>query len=135
SANGLWTINPNLRAAYVHQYNFGIEREISKDTALKIRYSGNRAPNTWRALDVNEVNIFENGFLQEFKNAQINLAARGGTSFAPGCAGCVPTPILDKFFGVAGTGGTAVAAASAYSSSTFIDNLNKNNIGTMASTL
>ncbi len=134
SANGLWTIDPNLRAAYVHQYNFGIEREIFKDTALEIRYSGNRSPNAWRALDVNEVNIFENGFLQEFKNAQINLAARGGTSFAPGCAGCVALPTFDKFFGLT-TGGTAVASASAYTSSTFISNLNNNSVGTLASTL
>jgi hypothetical protein len=134
STNGLWTIDPNLRAAYVHQYNFGIEREIFKDTALEIRYSGNRAPNGWRALDINEVNIFENGFLQEFKNAQINLAARGGTSFAPGCAGCVALPTFDRFFGLT-TGGTPVASASAYTSSTFISNLNNNNVGTLASTL
>jgi len=134
SANGLWTADPNLRAGYVHQWNFGIEREIFKDTALEIRYTGNRAPNTWRALDINEVNIFENGFLQEFKNAQINLAARGGTSFAPGCVGCVALPILDKFFGLT-AGGTAVATGSAYTSSTFISNLNNNNVGTMASTL
>ena len=135
SANGLWTVDPNLRSPYVHQFSFGIEREIFKDTALEIRYSGNRAPNTWRAQDINEINIFENGFLQEFINAQKNLAARGGTSFAPGCAGCVATPILDKFFGVAGTGGTAVAASSGYSSTTFISQLTANNVGNMASTL
>jgi hypothetical protein len=128
SGNGLWTADPNLRSPYVHQWNIGIEREIFKDTALEIRYVGNKAPNTWRAQDINEVNIFENGFLQEFLNAQKNLAARGGTSFAPGCATCVPTPILDKFFG-------GVAAGSAYSSTTFIANLNGNNVGTMASTL
>ena len=135
SANGLWTVDPSLRSPYVHQFSFGIEREIFKDTALEIRYSGNRAPNGWRAQDVNEINIFENGFLQEFLNAQKNLAARGGTSFAPGCAGCVPTPILDRFFGVAGTGGTPVAAASGYSSTTFISQLTANNVGNMASTL
>lgn len=128
SANGLWTADPNLRSPYVHQFNFGIEREIFKNTALEIRYSGNRAPNTWRAQDINEVNIFENGFLQEFLNAQKNLALRGGTNFAPGCAGCFATPILDKFFaGVAGTSG--------YQSTTFIGNLTANNVGTMASTL
>src|SRR6185503_16587224 len=135
SANGLWTVDPNLRSPYVHQFSFGIEREIFKDTALEIRYSGNRAPNAWRAQDINEINIFENGFLQEFLNAQKNLAARGGTSFAPGCAGCVPTPILDRFFGISGTGGTAVAATSGYSSTTFISQLTANNVGNMASTL
>src|SRR6185369_15125697 len=135
SANGLWTVDPNLRIPYVHQFSFGIEREIAKDTALEIRYSGNRAPNGWRAQDINEINIFENGFLQEFLNAQKNLAARGGTSFAPGCAGCVPLPIFDKFFGVAGTGGTPVAASSGYSSTTFISQLTANNVGNLASTL
>src|SRR5947207_6205554 len=131
---GLWTADPNLRAAYVHQWNFGIEKEIMKNTAFEARYVGNYAPNTWRAKNINEVNIFENGFLQEFKNAQINFAARGGSSFAPGCTGCVALPILDKFFGLT-AGGTPVAAASGYSSTTFISNLNNNNVGTLASTL
>ncbi len=140
SGNGLWTVDPNLKTAYVHQYSFGFQREIMKDTSFEIRYSGNRSPNNWRAQDINEVNIFENGFLSEFKNAQINLAARGGTSFAPNsaaspCAACVALPIFDKFFGVAAGAPTIVAAASGYGSSTFISNLNNNNVGTLASTL
>jgi hypothetical protein len=118
----------------VHQFSFGIEREIFKDTALEIRYQGNRSPNAWRAQDINEVNIFENGFLQEFINAQKNLIARGGSSFAPGCATCVPLPLFDKFFGLV-PGGTAVAAASGYQSTTFITNLNRNDVGLLASTL
>jgi len=128
SGNGLWAVDPNLRSPYVMQWNVGFEREIMRDTAFEIRYVGNRGVKLWRAVDFNEVNIFENGFLQEFKNAQTNLALRGGTSFAPGCAGCIATPILDKYF-------TGLAAASAYGSSTFIGNLNNNNIGAMGSTL
>jgi hypothetical protein len=126
--SGLWTADPNLRAPYVHQWNFGIEREIFKNTALEVRYVGNYAPNTWRAYNINEINIFENGFLQEFKNAQINFAARGGTSFAPGCTGCVPLPIFDKFF-------TGLAAASGYTNSTFVTQVRDNNIGALANTL
>jgi hypothetical protein len=128
TASGLWTADPNLRAAYVHQWNFGIQREIMKNTALEARYVGNRAPNTWRALNINEVNIFENGFLNEFKNAQTNFIARGGTSFAPGCVGCVALPLFDKFF-------TNVATASAYTSTTFLNNLRDNNVGAMANTI
>ena len=127
-ANGLWTADPNLRAAYVHQYSFGYEREIFKDMALEIRYVGNKVPNNWRAFDINEVNIFENHFLQEFNNAKINLAANGGTTFAPGCATCVATPLLDKLF-------AGLSSNSGYTSSGFISNLNNNNVGTMASTL
>jgi len=128
NGSGLWTADPNLRAAYVHQWNFGIEREIMKNTALEIRYVGNYAPNTWRANNINEINIFENGFLQEFKNAQINFGLRGGTSFAPGCAGCLALPIFDKFF-------TGLATGNAYTNATFLTNLRDNNVGAFANTL
>lgn len=136
-ANGLWAFDPNLRTPYVMQWNIGFEREILKDTAFEIRYQGNRAVKVWRAVDYNEVNIFENDFLQEFLNAQRNLTARGGTNFAPNgvaglpaCAACVPLPILSRFFsGLAGTSTTG------FGNTTFISNLNNNNIGTMASTL
>jgi hypothetical protein len=126
TASGLWTADPNLRSPYVHQWNFGIEKEIFKNTALEVRYVGNYAPNTWRALNINEINIFENGFLNDFKNAQINFAARGGTSFAPGCAGCAPTPIFDKFF----TGRTGD-----YTNSTFLTQVRDSNVGALANTL
>lgn len=127
--NGLWAIDKNLRTPYVQQWNIGYEREFAKNMAFEIRYVGNRATKVWRAVDFNEVNIFENGFLQEFKNAQANLIARGNTTnFAPGCVGCVATPLLDKFFG-------GLAAGSGYGSSGFISNLQNNNVGAMASTL
>ena len=128
TASGLWTADPNLRSPYVHQWNFGIEREIMKNTALEIRYVGNWAPNTWRAYNINEVNIFENGFLQEFLNAQKNFALRGGTSFAPGCAGCSALPIFDKFF-------NGLSSGSGYTNSAFLTNLRDNNVGGFANTL
>src|SRR5215510_132593 len=130
--NGLWAIDPNLRVPYVQQWSFGIEREIGKNMAIEARYVGNHAIKVWRAIDFNEVNVFENGFLNEFKNAQKNLAARGGTSFAPGCAGCVPLPIFDKFFAQAGLLAPATTATQ-YSNATNITNLNNNNIGALAS--
>ena len=72
--SGLITFDPNLRTPYVQQWSFGIEREIAPQTALEIRYIGNHAVKLWRTFDVNETNIFENGFLQEFVNAQNNRA-------------------------------------------------------------
>src|SRR5262249_46342965 len=65
NANGLWTFDPNLRTPYVQQWSFGIEREIANNTALEVRYVGNHAIKVYRAVDFNEVNIFENGFLNE----------------------------------------------------------------------
>jgi hypothetical protein len=128
SGNGLWAIDPNLSTPYVQQWSFGIERELTSNMALEIRYAGNHAVKIFRAIDYNEANIFENGFLQEFLNAQKNLAARGGTSFQPGPAGTVALPILTALF-------QGTSAANSWTSSTFIANLQQNNIGTMANTL
>ena len=128
--NGIWTINPNLATPYVQQWSFGIERELNSNTAIEIRYAANHAIKIYRAPNYNEVNIFENGFLQEFKNAQANLAARGGSSFAPGAPGTVALPIFSSLFT-----GLAATSGSGFASSTFIDNLKNNNIGAMASTL
>jgi hypothetical protein len=132
--NALWAINPDLRIPYVQQWSFGYEREITRNMAFEVRYAANRAVKVWRANNFNEVNIFENGFLNEFRNAQKNLAARGGTSFAPGCGGCVALPIFDKFFTQTGLP-TGQTTAGQYSNATSISNLLNNNIGTLANTL
>ena len=139
--NSLWAIEPNLRTPYVQQWSFGIEREIAKDTAIEVRYAANHAIKLYRAVDFNEINIFENGFLPEFVNAQRNLAAfiaanptcgqtgQVACSFQPGsAAGTVPLPIFTRFF-------TGVSLANGFQNTTFINNLNTNNIGTLASTL
>jgi hypothetical protein len=65
--------SPNLRMGYVQSWAFGIQRELSKNMALEIRYVGNHGTKLWRQYELNEVNIFENGFLDEFKIAQENL--------------------------------------------------------------
>ncbi|MGH9937632.1 MAG: hypothetical protein ACREAM_15395, partial [Blastocatellia bacterium] len=126
--NGLWTFDPNLRVPYVQQWSFGIEREIARNTAIEARYVGNHAIKIFRAVDFNEVNIFENVFLQEFLNAQKNLAINGGASFAPGAAGTVALPTLSTLF-------AGIAAGNGFGSTTFISNLNNNNVGAMAFTL
>jgi hypothetical protein len=134
--NGVWAIEPNIKIPYVQQWNFGIEREIFKDTAIEFRYMGNHAVKVWRAVDYNEVNIFENGFLQEFINAQNNLAIFRAAN--PSCTstcdfgnrglpGQVDLPILTTLFGSANS--------SFFRNSTFRANLDQNNVGTMGSTL
>jgi hypothetical protein len=96
--------NPDLTMGYVQSYTFGIQRELNKDTALEIRYVGNHALNLWRQYELNEVNIFENGFLQEFLNAQKNLAisraaGRGNNYGNQGLAGQVNVPIFQTGIG------------------------------------
>jgi hypothetical protein len=96
--------NPNIKAGYVQSFSFGIQREITKDTAFEIRYVGNHATHLWRQYELNEVNIFENGFLNEFKIAQknraISLAAgRGDNYHNQGLAGQAAIPIIATAIG------------------------------------
>ncbi|MBL8169101.1 MAG: TonB-dependent receptor [Acidobacteria bacterium] len=73
----LFTIDPNFKTPYVQQWTLGIEREIFKDTAFEVRYVGNRGVKLTRGIDVNQVRIFDNGFLDDFRRAERNLAANG----------------------------------------------------------
>ena len=75
----LFTTEFNLKTPYAEQWNFGIEREIFKDTALSIGYVGNRGVQLTRGLDTNQVIIFQNGFLADFLRAQNNCALQGAT--------------------------------------------------------
>jgi hypothetical protein len=151
--NGLWAIDPNLKIPYVQQWNVGFEREIFPNTALEIRYVGNHAVKVWRAVDFNEVNIFENGFLSEFLRAQQNRAAcvaagsaacraaqtasgvpaaqLANVSFGNwGLPGQVPLTIFDKLFN-----GTAAFRATQYANSTFLTDITRNDVALLASRL
>ncbi|HET9713388.1 MAG TPA: hypothetical protein VFP64_15955, partial [Pyrinomonadaceae bacterium] len=69
----LFTIDPDLKTPYVQQWTVGIEHEILPNTAVEVRYVGNRGVKLLRGIDINQVRIFENGFLQDFLRAQRNL--------------------------------------------------------------
>jgi hypothetical protein len=75
----LFTTEFNLKTPYAAQWNFGIEREIFKDTALSVGYVGNRGVQLTRGIDTNQVLIFQNGFFADFLRAQSNCAAQGAT--------------------------------------------------------
>lgn len=72
----------NLETPYVHDYTFGIQREIFSKTSLEVRYVGNRGRKLYRGYDINEVNIFAKDprgtgqtFIEAFRVAQNNLTA------------------------------------------------------------
>jgi len=129
---------PTMRNPYVQTWNIGIQRELSKNTLLEVRYVGNKTTHKWREYTLQEVNIFENGFLQEFQNAQHNLAinqAAGVSSFQNrGLAGQVALPIFEAAFGANGSQ-PVLAAGSSWTSGTFINNLLQGQAGTLAATL
>jgi len=99
-----WAINPNIRTPYVQSWNFGIQRELPGGQAIEIDYVGNLTLHTWLGLNINEVNIYENGFLDEFKKGQTNMTinqanGRGATPFYFGLAGQSPLPIMTAAYG------------------------------------
>jgi hypothetical protein len=125
-------MNRNIRHPYTEQWNLGIQRQIGAGSAIEVRYVGNLSLHQWLASNINEINIIETGFLQEFRNAQNNLAinrASGrGASFANnGLPGQVPLPIFTAAFGS--------ATSSNFSSGAFVTNLETGAAGTLANAL
>jgi Carboxypeptidase regulatory-like domain len=115
AGNSVADFNPDLRTGYVQSWNFGWQRELSKDTVLEVRYVGNHGTGLWRNINLNEVNIFENGFLNEFKIAQANLALARQSSAASnvyaGLAGQQPLPIISLAIGANNDATTATQIA------------------------
>ena len=75
--------DPSIKAGYTQSWTFGLQRELNKNTALEVRYVGTHGTHLWRQYNYNEVNIFENRFLDTFKAAQNNLAIFRATN--PNC--------------------------------------------------
>jgi hypothetical protein len=122
---GVNGIEPSLKQPYSQSWNLGIQRGLGRSRALELRYNGNRTIHNWIGVDPDEINVFENGFLKDFKNAQANLAASGGNSFSSSYGN--PTPILDAAFGGPG--------ASDYTNTQFINYLNTGAAGSFGSVL
>ncbi len=124
SGTGYATFNPNIKQPYVESWSLGIQRQLSPNNVIEVRYVGNVAKDQWLTENFNEVNIFENGFLTQFKAAQANLAASGGTTFQ----GANPTPIFDQAFQTSGL-------AANYTNGQFITYLQQGQAGAFASAL
>jgi hypothetical protein len=100
--------DPNLKVGYVETWNLGYQRQIGRNNMIEIRTVGNHGVHEWRQVDLNEVNLFESGFLTDFNNAYNNLLiARNGNILSTnsnnfsdqGLAGQKPIPILQTALG------------------------------------
>lgn len=130
--------DPHIKQPYLQEWNFGIQRQIGSSNVLEVRYLGHRTLHQWISTNTNEVNIFENGFLKEFQNAQANLAinaAHGVNSFANnGYAGQQPLPILTTAFAGEASGGPGVPLSD-FGNQAFINDLTRGAAGALASAL
>ena len=100
-ADTITAVHPDIEIASARTWTVSLQRSITKNTAVEVRYVGTRGVNQWSELNYNERNVIENGFLDEFKLAMKNLQANneaGGARvgsfayFGPG-TGTNPLPI------------------------------------------
>jgi hypothetical protein len=135
---GLNAMRSELKMGMVQAWNFGVQRLLTKNMVIEVRYLGNRASNVWRTYNLNEVNIFENHFIDDFRNAQQNLAinlANNLTGFANnGLPGQVALPIFEAAFGARGAQ-PALPANQTFTNGTFIADLNQGEAGRLAARL
>jgi hypothetical protein len=131
--NGINGFGRGIGQPYTLSWTVGFQRKLGASRALEVRYSANSTKNQWISYNLNEVNVFENGFLQEFMNAQNNLVINGN-SFANlnPAGGTVPVPIFTAAF----TGSTSGSQTNGnFTSTNFINLLNTGQVGSLANTL
>ena len=88
----VYGIDQNLRTPYTQNYNLTITREVPGSLVLSAAYVGSKTSELVQTVNINEVNIYENGILQAF-----NTVLAGGDS-----------PLMDRIFS---NGYPAVASA------------------------
>lgn len=84
-------VDPDLQVQRSFEYNFGIQRELGFQSVLEVRYVGGYSTELTRSLDLNQVNIRDNGFLADFNRARANLltfGAAGCTAQQAAATGC-----------------------------------------------
>jgi hypothetical protein len=99
--NSVNMFDADLQMSYTQSYTVGWQRKLGRDTAFELRYVGSRHRGDWETVNINEININNNGFLSEFRKAQANLqaniAAGRGSTFAYTGAGTSPLPLFLAF--------------------------------------
>jgi hypothetical protein len=132
AGNDLNTFDPTIQTPSTESWMIGFQRAIGRDTAIEIRYVGNRNRDAWTTENWNDLNIFENNFLEEFKAAQANLrshiAAGCGTTGNPACSfayrgpgtGTSPLPTYVAFF--SGIPNAQAGNVASYTSGNFTNN-------------
>jgi hypothetical protein len=116
----------------VQTWSASIQRELTQGSVLEVRYAGNRGVRLWHTYNINETNIVENGFLNQFNQARRNLDAnvangRGNTFVNNGLAGQAAIPLFEAAF-------AGLAAAQGFGNATFVTQLQTGQAGALANT-
>lgn len=134
-----FTLDPALKTPYVQQWNLSLEREVFPDTVAEVRYVGNHGVKLLRGIDINQVVIFKNGFLEDFRRAQSNLnlstvlnnpAIAASPAYNPAVAGSQPLTIFPRI----GRGGLYTSAAQTALNATLVNLIRQGQIGELVQT-
>ena len=109
--------DPNIQTPYADSWTVGVQRRVSTNMALEVRYVGTLSRDRWTSRNFNEVNVYENGFIDEFRTAQANLqanlaAGQGATFRYTGAPGTAQLPIMLAW--LTGQPGSAAGNTAAY---------------------
>jgi len=72
---GLNPYDVNLRTPYIQSFNVTLQREITRSLSVDVSYIGNKASKLVTGRQINDVDIFNNGFLDAF-----NITRSGGNA-------------------------------------------------------
>ncbi len=75
----IFAFNPDLKAGYVQQWNFNIQRQITRNTVVDIGYVRTNATKLFAFLDVNQPRIWGD-FLNSFRELQAFQASGAAVS-------------------------------------------------------
>ncbi|MEO6212808.1 MAG: TonB-dependent receptor, partial [Vicinamibacterales bacterium] len=70
SNNSIRVVDPNLQTPITHGWAITYQRQLFSQTLFEIAYVGRRAEHLFGAYNVNQAEIFSNGFLDAFKIVQ-----------------------------------------------------------------
>jgi hypothetical protein len=93
----VYGIDPNVSAPKVHEFSAGIQREIGFNSVVEVRYVGTRSRGLLRAVDLNQVDIRNNGFAADFNRARANFILTGNAACTT--AGCQPLTVFPNLAG------------------------------------
>jgi hypothetical protein len=125
ASSNIRTFDPNIKLPWAATGTIGWQRALAKNMAVEVRYIHTDSHDRWTLGDLgqrnyNEIDYAENGYLNEFRLAQANLAAniaagKGNTFAYTGVAGTSPLPIFLAHYN--GLSGAAVNDPSKYTGS------------------
>jgi hypothetical protein len=76
---------PDLKIGAASTWTIGVQRSITRDMAMELRYVGTYGQSQWSTLNYNAIrgeNLVANGFIDEFRLAMENLQANNASGIA-----------------------------------------------------